>query len=313
MGNVITPLLSNDNAAILGRIIETMGRASPGLVVSGEDGLGKEAVIQLLYGRSFLRGYPFIKVNCPMLTEPEENEDSPCIQELYSQPQRSSFSLFRLFHQGVLFFHAVDKLAAGLQERLITLMKRKFLAGGSGSGRFDRYLAIFSTATHPLETCVSEGSLHPDLCALLSGVAIHIPPLRQCPERIGRLVDHFLQRLAQREDRSVFPRPSAAHLAKMRTHRWPGNLRELQAIVSRAIRSNDWDGALDMLNQDRKDAYAGVNLTTDSLALMPHFEITQGNMLERLSEKVPAEDLGLMDLVLYEEIMANNNMNGAAD
>ncbi|BBO74313.1 hypothetical protein DSCW_17300 [Desulfosarcina widdelii] len=306
----VTPLMSNDNAAILGRIIETLGSASPGLVVSGEEGLGKEAVIQLLYSRSFLRGYPFIKVNCPMLSDPGENEDSPCIQELSVHPQRSSFSLFRLFHQGVLYFHAVDELAAGLQERLLSLLKRKFLATGSGSGGPQRHLAIFSTATRPLESCVSEGSFHPDLCALLSGVTVHIPPLRQCPERIGSLVGYFLKRLALRDGRGTFPRPTAAHLARMHTHRWPGNLRELQAVVSRAIQSGDWDVAIDdVLRHGRKDSYAVVNLTADSVALMPHFEITQGNMLERLSEKVPAEELGLMDLVLYEEIVANNNMN----
>ena len=65
----------------------------------------------------------------------------------------------------------------------------------------------------------------------------------------------------------------------------------------------------DILHHGKKDSYAVVNLTADSVALMPHFEITQGNMLERLSEKIPAEELGLMDLVLYEEIVANNNMN----
>ena len=306
----LTPLMNKDNAALLGKIIETLGSASPGLVVSGEEGLGKEAVIQMLYERSFLRGYPFIKVNCPMLSDPGENEDSPCIQELSAHPQHSSFSLFRLFHQGVLYFHAVDELATGLQERLLSLMKRKFLATGSGSGGSHRHLAIFSTATRPLESCVSEGRFHPDLCDLLSGVTVHIPPLRQCPERIGNLVGYFLKRLARREGRGTFPRPTAAHLARMRTHRWPGNLREIQAVVSRAIQSNDWDAAIDdILHRGRKGRYAVVNLTADSVALMPHFEITQGNMLERLSEKVPAEELGLMDLVLYEEIVANNNMN----
>jgi DNA-binding NtrC family response regulator len=99
-------------------------------------------------------------------------------------------------------------------------------------------------------------------------------------------------------------------MARMRNHCWPGNIRELQAVVSRAIQSNDWDAAIDdILHHGKKDGYAVVNLTADSVALMPHFEITQGNMLERLSEKIPSEELGLMDLVLYEEIVANNNMN----
>ena len=52
--------------------------------------------------------------------------------------------------------------------------------------------------------------------------------------------------------------------------------------------------------------YATINLTPDGIALMPDFEITQGRMLKRLSERVPADELGLMDLVIYEEVIANN-------
>lgn len=309
MHDLPTPLLSGGNAAILDDIIETLGSASPSLVVSGEDGVGREAIVQRMYERSFFRGYPFIKVNCPMLSLPDENDDSPCIREISSHSQRSSFSLFRLFHQGVLYFHAVDELATGLQERLLHLMKRKFLAVEPGSGGWHRHLAIFSTATRPLEACVSEGRFHPDLCGLLSGVTVTIPPLRKCPERIGSLVEHFLKRRGLREGIFTFPHPTAVHLARMRAHRWPGNIRELQAVVNRAIQSNDWDDAIDTLHQNREDPHAAVNLTTDSLTLMPHFEITQGNMLDQLSEKIPAEELGLMDLVLYEGIVANNNMN----
>ena len=93
----------------------------------------------------------------------------------------------------------------------------------------------------------------------------------------------------------------------MSAYRWPGNVQELQAVVRQALKFNDWDAAIDRLNRRNAavDDYATINLTPDGVALMPDFEITQGRMLKRLSERVPADELGLMDLVIYEEVIAN--------
>ena len=306
-----SPLLSSDNATALNAIIDLLGSASPGLMISGEDGLGKEAIVQMLYGRSPLHGHPFIKVNCPILSGPGAPGDSPCIKEISSHPNHSSLSLFRMFHQGVLYLHCVDALAYELQERLVSIIRRKFMVTGSASGGSSPQVAIFSTASRPLPSCVADGSFHPELCDMLSGLSIHIPPLRSSPERIVDLVDYFLKRPAMRKRAGRFPRPSFPHLVKMRSHQWPGNVRELQELVRRAVRFDDWDAALATLGSGggAKDNYAVTQLTPESVALMPHFEVTCGSMLETLSDKMVPEELGLMDLVLYEEMVANNKMH----
>ena len=308
---VTSPLLNSDNAAALGALIDTLENASPGMVISGEDGLGKEAVVQMLYGRSSLRGYPFIKVNCPILSGSEKTGESPCINEIYAHPNHSHLSLFRMFHQGVLYLHRVDELERELQKRLLSILKRKFSTVGAGSGSVPSQVAIFSTASRPLSDRVSDGSFHPDLCDLLSGVSVHIPPLRHSPERIADLVDYFLKQSAMREKVGRYTRPSFPHLIRMRAYPWPGNVRELQALVKRAVRFNDWDAALATLNDDGEgqDDYTITHLTPESVALMPHFEITCGSMLDDLSEKTPSEELGLMDLVWYEEMVASNKMH----
>ena len=306
-----SPLLSSDNATVLESIIDSLGHASPGLMISGEEGLGKEAIVQMLYGQSSLRGYPFIKINCPILSGPTESDSTPCVKEVSTHPNHSSFSLFRMFHQGVIYLHRVDELAHRLQERLLAIIRRKFLAAAAASGTRPKQVAIFSTALRPLPTCVSEGAFHPDLCDLLSGVSIHIPPLRKQTERIVDLVDYFLKRFAMRERVGRFPRPSFSHLAKLQSYHWPGNIRELQALVRHAVRSNDWDAALAVFTsgQRGKDDYLATHLTPESIALMPHFEVTRDSMLEQLSDKIAPEELGLMDLVLYEEMVANNKMH----
>ena len=305
------PLLSHDNATAIGAVIETLGNASSGLVVSGEKGLGKEAIVRLLYARSPFRGYPFIKVNCPMLSNSGEDDETPCMGKTMSHPNQSSFSLFRLFHQGVLYLHAVDELTAPLQERLLALIKRKFMSATTSSSGTPRGMMIFSTATRSLDVCADVGCFNPLLADLLSGVSIHIPPLRHSPHRISHLVNYFIKHLTATEGGGTPVHPSIDHLNRLRTHDWPGNIRELQDTVRRAIRFNDWTTAIGQLDDDSGKAHgcATIDLTSDGVSLMPDFEITQRQVLERLSERVPAEDLGLMDLVIYEELTAGSKMH----
>ena len=79
-------------------------------------------------------------------------------------------------------------------------------------------------------------------------------------------------------------------------------------MVQRAAHGSDWEAAVRSLeNRERKGTdYTGINLTPDGVALMPDFEITQGRLLDSLSKRLPNEEMGLMDLLIYEEVISNN-------
>lgn len=308
---MILPILNTDNASVFHKIVETMGNASLGLNLSGEKGVGKEAIVRLLYDRSPHHGVPFIKVNCPMLSVTDGNDNTPCLNRFASRKNASSFNLFRLFYQGVLYLHSVDEMDMELQGRLLALIDRKFQSSPFSSNGPKGGLLIFSTSTRPLEACVAAGTFNPELFELLSGLSIHIPPLHHSPERITPLVDYFLNRFSLRESQDGFLYPSVSHMAMMKTHRWPGNLKELQEIVKAALRLNDWDSAINMLNHtgNALDSYSTVDLSIDGVSLMPDFEIRKGCVLESLEERIPAEEMGLMDLVMYEGTISPTKMN----
>lgn len=305
------PLFNNDNATALDAIIDTLGNTSTGLVVSGESGLGKEAIVRLLYARSTFRGYPFIKVNCPVLTSNGEDDERPCLGEVRSHPNHGSFSLFRLFHQGVLYLHSVDQLTPALQDRLLELIKRKLLSVATPSSRRPKGILILSTATRSLDVCAADGCFNPILADLLSGVSIHIPPLRRSPDRMIRLLNHFIKHVAATLGQNDPVQPSIAHLARLRDYDWPGNIRELQNTVMHAVGDNDWSTAIGQMGEETGKVHgcAAIDLSSDGVALMPEFEITQRRTLELLSERAPAEELGLMDLVIYEELIARREMH----
>ena len=303
--------LNTDNADLLHKIIQTIGNASSGLHLSGEKGVGKEAIVRLMYARSPHRGAPFIKVNCPMLSISHESDPSPCFRQVTSCQNTSGFNLFRLFHQGVLYLHTVDGMDMELQGRLLALINRKYRHSPFSSDGPKDGLLIFSTSTQPLEACVAAGTFNPALFERLSGLSIHIPPLRHSRERIAPLVDYFMKRCILSGGRDRFPHPSDLHQSMMNKYRWPGNVKELQKVVKTAFRHKNWDPAIEMLRRSEspEDTYSTVDLSPDGVALMPDFEIRQGRSLEHLAERIPAEEMGLMDLVIYEEAMSRNKMN----
>lgn len=304
------PFLNSDNATVLHTIIETMGNASLGVQLSGEKGLCKEAIVRLLYARSPQCGTPFVKVNCPVLSGAAERGMSPCIKPVGAQPNATRFSQFRLFHQGVLYLHAVDEMDMDLQERLLGLLKRKFLAFEFSSNSPTAGMLVFSTSRRSLEASVAAGRFNCELCELLSGLSIHIPPLRRSVDRIPPLVDYFVDQAAAGMGPGAASKPSRSHLASMRAYHWPGNVVELQEMVQSALRRG-WDAAIGLLKRRARvvDAYRPLDLSPDGVALMPDFEIRRGSMLERWAEKTPIEEMGLMDLVVYDEVMAGNKIH----
>lgn len=312
---VTPPILNSDNAGVFHKIIETIGITSSGLHLSGEKGVGKEAIVRLLYARSHRCGSPFIKVNCPMLSVPHESGLSPCLNQVSPSQYISSLNLFRLFHQGVLYLHTVDGMDMELQGRLVALIdrkfRRKFRSSPFSSDGPKEGLLIFSTSTQPLDACVAAGTLIPALSELLSGLSIHVPPLRHNPERIAPLVDYFLKRYILRDGRDRYPHLTVSHLSMMKKYRWPGNVKELQETVKTALQCNNWDPAMDALTRKKPpvDTYSTVDLSPDGMALIPDFEIRQGRMLERLAERIPDEEMGLMDLVINEEATSHHKMN----
>jgi transcriptional regulator with AAA-type ATPase domain len=189
---VTAPFLNSDNATVLHKIIETMGNASLAVQLSGEKGLCKEAIVRMLYARSAQCGTPFVKVNCPVLSGTSEGGHSPCIKPVVDQPKVSSFRLFRLFHQGVLYLHTVDQMDMDLQARLLALLKRKFLTFDLSSGSPKAgMLAIFSTAIHPLEAWVARAVFIRNFVTCSAGSSIHISTASAMPRKNRLLVGLF--------------------------------------------------------------------------------------------------------------------------
>ncbi len=202
------------------------------VLIRGESGTGKELVAGIIHTNSPRAGRPFIKVNCAAL--PEGLVES----ELFGH-ERGAFTgavamrkgRFEAAHGGTLFLDEVGDLTPATQAKLLrVLQEREFER--VGGGRTQKVDVRLITATNRyLEVMVQEGTFREDLYYRLNVFPLILPPLRERPDDIMALAAHFADKIAPGR-RTRFS-PAAAAL--FRAYNWPGNIRELQNVVERAV------------------------------------------------------------------------------
>jgi two-component system nitrogen regulation response regulator GlnG len=219
-------------------VFKTIGRVAASdvaVLVTGESGTGKELVARAIHGASARAAGPFVPVNAAAI--PRELLES----ELFGH-ERGAFTgaiesrtgRFREADGGTLFLDEIGDMPLELQAKLLRVLQSNEVTpvGGRRAERVD--VRIVAATHRDLEASVREGRFREDLLYRLRVVPIHIPPLRERPEDIPVLADHFVQRYA--EELSLGPRmlsPEARD--RLAGHAWPGNVRELENAIKRAL------------------------------------------------------------------------------
>ena len=234
------------------RIKELIGQvADTGLntVVYGETGVGKELVVQNLYQKSNRVGKPFIKVNCAALPDTLlESEMFGYEQGAFTGAERRKRGKFEQANGGLLFLDEIGDMSLPLQAKLLHVLQ-----GGDfsplGSEKDVKMKAWIITATNrELEGDMVKGKFREDLYYRLSTIKIHIEPLRNRPEDIPPLIDHYVKTYAAQFVGKQLLTPSNKIIEKLTAYHWPGNVRELQNVLKRfMILGRSEDSIDDML------------------------------------------------------------------
>src|SRR6202789_2047792 len=205
------------------------------VLIQGETGTGKELVARALHDLSRRREMPFQRINCAAI--PRDLLES----DLFGH-EKGSFTgaiaqkigRFELAGQGTIFLDEIGEMPLDLQPKLLrVLQEREFER--LGSARMLRMNARVIAATNrDLATMVEERKFREDLFYRLSVFAIHVPALRERREDIPLLVSHLVERFASRMNKRIDSIPPKTMQALMR-YAWPGNIRELQNVIERAV------------------------------------------------------------------------------
>ncbi len=208
---------------------------SPVLLL-GETGVGKEVVANAIHSRSPRNGGPFIRVNCGAI--PESLMDS----ELFGH-EKGAFTgaigrrrgRFERADGGTIFLDEIGELPPEAQVRLLRVLQEKEIERVGGSETIQVDIRIIAATHRNLEKLVAEGKFRADLYYRLRVFPIAIPPLRQRPEDIPVLLQHFIQKKATEMKMTVTPGIDPEALERLMQYAWPGNARELENAVEREL------------------------------------------------------------------------------
>ena len=215
--------------------IERVAKSKSTVLVTGETGTGKELVARAIHDRSAQREMPLIKVNCAAIPETLlESELFGHVRGAFTTATTNKKGKFALADGGSIFLDEIGTLGGPLQAKLLrVLQEREFEPlGAERSERVD--VRVIAATNRDLQKMMALGQFHEDLFYRLSVIPIEIPPLRERPEDIPVLVEHFARKHEQRIGIRMEGIDEDA-LQMLRSYEWPGNVRELENTIERAV------------------------------------------------------------------------------
>jgi two-component system response regulator HydG len=211
--------------------IERIAATDFTVLIEGESGTGKELVARQLHERSRRRLGPFVAVNCAALVETLLEAELFGIEERTATGVRGRRGKFEHAHGGTLFLDEVSDLSASAQAKLLRAIQDLAVERVGGQGAHSVDIRIIAATNRSLSRMVDAGAFRADLFYRLSGIELHVPPLRARQADIIELARHFLAR--HRETRSIeLSTPACDALV---AYHWPGNVRELQRVMEGVV------------------------------------------------------------------------------
>jgi formate hydrogenlyase transcriptional activator len=226
------------NSASLRRVlknVETVAPTDSTVLIYGETGTGKELIARAIHDLSPRKAKPFVKLNCAAIpTGLLESELFGHEKGAFTGAIAQRIGRFEVANGGTIFLDEIGEIPLELQTKLLrVLQEREFeRLGSSRTLRTDARL--IAATNRDLEAMVSEQKFRSDLFFRLNVFPVHVPPLRERQGDIPVLVRHFTQQFSRRMKKAIDTIPSAAMDALSRYH-WPGNIRELQNVIERAV------------------------------------------------------------------------------
>jgi len=216
-------------------LVVNVAQSDSTVLVTGESGTGKEVVARAIHAASPRRLNPMVVVNCGAL--PEGILES----ELFGH-EAGSFTGARARHKGkfeaacggTVFLDEIGELSPKVQVELLRVLEEKLVTRLGGTAPVAVDFRTICATNRDLPAAVREGRFREDLYWRLNVVQVHIPPLRERPEDVPVLAEHFLARFAQSMSRRPM-RFSPEASAALAAYTWPGNVRELQNAIERAV------------------------------------------------------------------------------
>lgn len=229
------PLVGKSTAMLeLKELIAQVGPTRSTILIQGETGTGKELVARAIHAHSPRTRNSFVPVDCAAISETVmESELFGHTKGAFTGAHISTLGLVRSAEKGTLFLDEVGELSLATQSKLLRIIQEKEVRPVGSSQSYPVDIRILAASNRDLATDVVRGLFREDLYYRLNVLTIRVPPLRDMKEDIRVLATYFLKRISP--SRSTVREISEASLRCMEYYDWPGNIRELENVIRRAV------------------------------------------------------------------------------
>ena len=234
--NQFSNIIGNSSVMVaLFQLIETIAATNSTVLITGESGTGKELIARAIHVNSPRRERPFVAVNCGALSETLlDSELFGHMRGAFTGADSNKKGLIEVAEKGTIFLDEIGEMSPVVQVKLLrVLQERKFRRLG-GTEEIDADIRILAATNRDLTKMVAEGSFREDLFYRINVIPMRVPALRERQDDIPLLAEHFVARFAE-QMRKPISGLSGAAMSLLTQYAWPGNIRELENAIERAV------------------------------------------------------------------------------
>jgi DNA-binding NtrC family response regulator len=307
MSGAPSPIFQSKEMRDVVRTIERIAPSDVTVLITGESGSGKEVIADLVHAFSPRSKNRIIKINCAALPrELIESELFGSVKGAFTGAHSDREGLFRQAEGGTLFLDEISEMPVDTQSKLLRVLQDQEVRPVGGKTAYKTNCRIVAATNRRPEEAIKDGKLREDLYYRISAISVHLPPLRERREDIMPLANAFLKRFASQANR-VLRGYSPAAVERLTNFDWPGNVRQLQNEVQRAVLLCEGDQieAQDLsvaksrsVEEDTQDTNFTLLEGVERNAIVQMLKETGGNKLET------AKRLGIGRQTLYNKIKA---------
>lgn len=223
-------------------LIQKLSKVETTVLIRGENGTGKELVSKAIHFNSPRKSNPFVAINCGAI--PEQLMESELFgheKGAFTGAVQRKIGQFQNANNGTLFLDEIGELKPEMQVKLLRVLQEKKFTPVGSTRELKTNARIIAATNRNLEKMIQSGEFREDLFYRLNVLPIFLPPLRERPEDLPRLVDYFIKKFKKIHPSSSIHKISDEALDALRVYSWPGNIRELENSIERAfiIESSD--------------------------------------------------------------------------
>ena len=219
----------------LKQTIRTVASTNSTILVHGESGTGKELVARAVHTCSPRAAEPFVSVNCGAFPETLlESELFGYVKGAFTGANQNKRGLFEVADGGTIFLDEISEMSLAMQVKLLRVLQERTVRPVGGTDEIAIDVRVIAATNRDLDKQVSENTFREDLYYRLNVIPICVPPLRERREDVALLVNHFLKKYAPAAGKSIV-RVNQHSLDALCGYEWPGNVRQLENTVERAV------------------------------------------------------------------------------